>query len=141
MAQVGSAALKGLVCIFKQLLLVRVQTQALTLVVDGLDALKELIVQGDVHGVLCLHGGNFLGYLLELIGGIGLKEVIEYGAYLAYKAARVLKGLDGVLERGGIGVVDNGVNLLLALLEGLLKGGKVVTVLNLVKLGCAVGQR
>ena len=107
---VGAAADEALVGLFEEAHLLGVEVEALSLVVDGLDAGEELGVEGYVVAV----GGEERRHLLldglHLLAVLTLGEVEEDGADLFQQLSAVFVSEDGVLEGGGLGVVHDGLD-------------------------------
>ena len=138
--EVGAAPGEFLVGVDQQLVLVRLQSEAVALLKDGLDAGEESLVKGDVHLVFGHQGREVLGDLLHLLIGIGLEQVVEDAADALQGLARALQGLDGVCKSRGIGIAHDGIDLGLRLGDGLLEGGLVVFVPDPVERRSAVGE-
>ena len=82
-----------------------------------LDALEQFLVETDVEAVLAHHRLEFFAEGEHLVGAIALVQVVEDAGYAVQETATVVKSSDCVLESGSFGIVDNGVNLLVVLLD------------------------
>ena len=136
---VGAATHESFVCLLQQSHLLGVEVEALALVVDGLDALEEFGVEGDVVAVGRQLGGDLFGYGLHLVAVFAFAKVEKDAGDFVEQFAAVLVGLDGVLEGGCFGVVDDGVDFGCLLLHAFLEGGHVVLGLDFPKIGNFIG--
>ena len=87
------------------------------MLVDILDALKQLLVESDIIAVLCQYGTHFLCQCIQLIVALGTQHTVEHGRYpvqqrvVAYSLGDIY-ACDGILESGFFGVVNYLVYLL-----------------------------
>ena len=91
-----------------------------------LHAVVERLVEGDVVGVLAHQGDGFLLDGAQLVGAVGLSDVVEDAGDLRKDPAGEFQRDDGVLEGGRIRVGGDGVDLGVLLGDAGLDGGDVV---------------
>ena len=137
---IGAAAHKALVGLFEQTHLFGIKTQTLTLVIDGLDTLKEFCVQGDVVAMSRELGSNLFGNSLHLVAVFALAQIEEHTGHVVEQLAAVLISLYGVLESGSIRVVHNGIDFCHLLFHALLEGRHVMFGLDFPKIGNLIGS-
>ena len=137
---VGAVADKVLVGLLDQTHLLAVQSEGFALLVDGLDALEEFGVEHNVVAVGGDEGCGLFGNLLHFGAVDALGQIEEDGADLVEQVAALFEGLDGVGERRRFGVVGNGVDFSLLLLDALFEGGHIMLGFDFFKIGDAVGR-
>ena len=135
---VGAVAHKALVGLLGQAQLFAFKPHSHALVVDGLDALKELGVEHNVVAVGRHKGCHLFGNLLHLFAVDALCQVEEHGADFVQQGAALLQGLYRIGEGRGLAVVHNGVDFGLLALHTLLEGGHIVLGLDFLKVGDAI---
>ena len=118
-AEQGTLAHKLLVGLLQELLLLA-RERLVFVVVDGLDALEQLLVEGYLVAEVGQHGCHLLLYLGNLRCLVGTDEGEEDAADAAEGLATLLVGQDGVVESGGFGVADDLLHLLPLLLDVIL---------------------
>ena len=90
------------------------------------NALIEPLVEGNVVLVLCKHGKRFLHNRVEFVRAVCLADIEQHAYNFAQDFARELERQNGVLEGRTFGIVHDGVNLLVLLLDTCFDGWDVV---------------
>ena len=112
----------------------------LVIVVDLADALKERFVEHNLVLEVGQHGLYLLFKLAQFRRLVGLYQGKEYAGYAVEQASALLVGQDGVLEGGRVRAVDNLLYVVALLLDGSLERRQIVGDLNLAEVGGAVRQ-
>ena len=136
----GTVAHKLLVGLFKQFLVLALQFLEVS-VIDLLDALKQWLVEGNLVLQVSEFGQNLLLCLGDDRCLVGLDQGKEDAAHAVKQFAALVVGQDSVLKRCRVLVLDNLLDLVAFLLDGLLQCRQVVLFLNFAEVGSAVGQR
>ena len=119
--------------VLEHLHLLGVEALVFAVVIYRFDTLEQLVVERDVVVVLGEAGRNLLGDGLELVVGVGFGEAAEDEVYPGEQQAAELERLDGILEGRSLGVVDDGFDFGIVLLDGLFESRHVVFGLDLVE--------
>ena len=139
LGHIGAGADKAFIGLGEEAELFGVEAESLALVVDGLDAGEEFLVEGDVVVVGREERGHGLGDGVHLGAVLALAEVEEDAADVLEELSAVLVGEDGVFEGRGFGVAGDGVDFGLLAGHTLLEGRHVVFGLDAGKVGDFVG--
>ena len=121
--------------------LIRLQSERVASVIEGLDTLEEGGVHGDFVRDSRDHGEELLGDLFHLGSVIGLGENAIHSHHSVESGTRFLEGKDGVVEGGSFGVVDDFVDIGALFGDTGFHGGKIVGIGDFLerrnfKLGC-----
>ena len=110
-------------------------------VIDLTDALEKLFVEHDLVLEVGEFGLHLLLYFANLGCLVGIDEGKERATDALEQASALLKGQNGVLERGRVLAVNNLLDVVTLLLHGRLEGRHVVGILNLAEVGGTEGHR
>ena len=139
--EVGAVAGEASVAILEQSHLVRLQSEFLPFLIDGLHFPEESGVECGIHREFGGHRSDFLRNLLHLVVGVGLHQVVEDAGDPLEVQSAVLQGHDGVLEIRFGAVRDYGVDFGLGLRYGGLESREIMLVFDLVELWRTVRER
>ena len=130
LAQVGATVDKTIVGVFQQLPVDGSQCLQL-IVIDGLDALKEFLVQMDAVGEFGEHRLHPVGNVVHFGGAVALQDVEENLGDTVQHPAGMLQGHHSVVKGRGLRVVADGRDVRLGLTDTHFKGRLVMLQLDL----------
>ena len=137
--ELGTVVDKRLVGLGEQSHLFRRQTERLTLVIDGLHALEEGLVQQDAIVQVAQEGRYLLCDLVPLVIAVSLQHVEEDAGDAVELQTGAVQRYDGVFKRGLLAVVVDSVHLGFLLLDSCLKSRHEFLQFDLVE--CRYGIR
>ena len=129
----GTVAHKILMVFLHHADLLVVQTHFVAVLIHIVDALEKFWVHHNGIAMFREHGQHLLGDGNHFIVGQALVEVEEHIAYSIESFARLVERKDGVLEGWSLGIVGNGFDFSLLLLDARLKSRHVMLDFNLVE--------
>ena len=107
-----------------------VQPQPITLAVDGLNALEEILIEIDRVHLASQHGPNFSLQLAQRVIGICICDVAKNIQNLVQRPTGDINRDDCVLECRRVRIVDNGINVRTQLQNRLLRCRHVMPIID-----------